>query len=272
VSIQSRHPELDSGSIHRGKEGSPLTPTLSRRARGKRVAFTLAEVLITLAIIGVVAAMTIPTLMTNFQKKVTAVKARKVYAELTQAVQLSQIDNGPVSTWNFGVGGSDGDLNGSVENTRVVLNKYLVPYFSGIRECSVGINYECGVPMSKSGINYELNNGNYLSCVSKAADKQILCVSTVNNKGEKSVSGKDWFYFAIANNRVTPYGWYDGITREDVIAGVDVPTVDIKFLVACRNNKSEDLSDEYYLEDERAGCTALLMLDNWEFKDDYPWN
>jgi len=35
----------------------------------KDFAFTLAEVLITLAIIGVVAAMTIPTLVANYQEK-----------------------------------------------------------------------------------------------------------------------------------------------------------------------------------------------------------
>ena len=35
----------------------------------RRCAFTLAEVLITLAIIGIVAAMTIPTLVANYQEK-----------------------------------------------------------------------------------------------------------------------------------------------------------------------------------------------------------
>jgi len=69
VSAQSRHPEFISGSSHSGDEGSPLTPTLSRRARGNKAAFTLAEVLITLAIIGVVATMTIPTLVAEYQQK-----------------------------------------------------------------------------------------------------------------------------------------------------------------------------------------------------------
>lgn len=36
----------------------------------RKIAFTLAEVLITLGIIGVVAALTIPTLMANHRKKV----------------------------------------------------------------------------------------------------------------------------------------------------------------------------------------------------------
>jgi len=88
------HPELVSGSSHCGDEGSPLTPTLSRRARGKRAAFTLAEVLITLAIIGVVAAMTIPTLISNYQEKVTVTKLKKMYSVLSQAYRLYRVENG----------------------------------------------------------------------------------------------------------------------------------------------------------------------------------
>ncbi len=40
-----------------------------------RKGFTLAEVLITLGIIGVVAAITIPSLITNYQKTVTSFKS-----------------------------------------------------------------------------------------------------------------------------------------------------------------------------------------------------
>ena len=40
------------------------------RTAKKRVAFTLAEVLITLGIIGVVAALTLPALLTNIQSRV----------------------------------------------------------------------------------------------------------------------------------------------------------------------------------------------------------
>lgn len=55
-------------------------------------AFTLAEVLITLGIIGVVAAMTIPTLMAKYQKRSNALKWRKGYATLAQALKLIQQD------------------------------------------------------------------------------------------------------------------------------------------------------------------------------------
>ena len=99
--MSSRHPELDSGSSHRGKEGSPLTPTLSRRARGKHAAFTLAEVLITLAIIGVVAVMTIPTLISDYQEKVTITKVATAYSILSNAWQMSLVESGSfkIKTW-----------------------------------------------------------------------------------------------------------------------------------------------------------------------------
>ena len=42
-------------------------------------AFTLAEVLITLGIIGIVAAMTLPVVIGNYQKKVTAAKVKKFW-------------------------------------------------------------------------------------------------------------------------------------------------------------------------------------------------
>lgn len=48
-----------------------------KSCRNNKVAFTLAEVLITLGIIGVVAAMTLPTLIANYQKRQTVVQLKK---------------------------------------------------------------------------------------------------------------------------------------------------------------------------------------------------
>ena len=44
--------------------------------------FTLAEVLITLGIIGIVAAMTMPALIANHQKQVAATAVKKMYSQL----------------------------------------------------------------------------------------------------------------------------------------------------------------------------------------------
>ncbi|MBQ8458562.1 type II secretion system protein, partial [bacterium] len=53
-------------------------------------AFTLAEVLITLGVIGVVAAMTIPTLMTNIRAAQYRNKFKKTVSTLSQAVRMAQ--------------------------------------------------------------------------------------------------------------------------------------------------------------------------------------
>ena len=55
----------------------------------KKRAFTLAEVLITLGIIGVVAAMTMPTLITNYQKRATVAKLKRAYSVIKQAYLMS---------------------------------------------------------------------------------------------------------------------------------------------------------------------------------------
>ena len=67
-----------------------------------RLGFTIAEVLITLGIIGIVAALTIPALVTGYQKNVTVESLKKVYSTLSQAVKLSEADNGFVSDWDIG--------------------------------------------------------------------------------------------------------------------------------------------------------------------------
>ena len=51
----------------------------------KRAAFTLAEVLITLGIIGVVAALTLPTVISNYKKQVTVPKLQKAYSTINNA-------------------------------------------------------------------------------------------------------------------------------------------------------------------------------------------
>lgn len=59
----------------------------------KREAFTLAEVLITLGIIGVVAALTIPTLVNNYRKKQFETGLKKEYSVLLQALDMYKQDN-----------------------------------------------------------------------------------------------------------------------------------------------------------------------------------
>ena len=60
----------------------------------KRAAFTLAEVLITLGIIGVVAALTIPALINNTQNRELQAALKKGYSQLAQALELMKSDLG----------------------------------------------------------------------------------------------------------------------------------------------------------------------------------
>ena len=60
----------------------------------KKNGFTLAEVLITLAIIGVVATLTLPALMTNTQEQQSRTALKKGINTLTEAAQMNQAIDG----------------------------------------------------------------------------------------------------------------------------------------------------------------------------------
>lgn len=63
----------------------------------KFLGFTLAEVLVTLGIIGVVSAMTVPTLVQNYQRETYVTQLHKVYSELSQAVTRAIADCNAIS-------------------------------------------------------------------------------------------------------------------------------------------------------------------------------
>lgn len=90
-------------------------------------AFTLAEVLITLGIIGVVAAMTIPVLMNNIQDQQLKEALKKDVSVLSQATERMAYDNGGTLKGLFTVG--------TWQNS----NSFL-PYFSLIKVCNQNID------------------------------------------------------------------------------------------------------------------------------------
>lgn len=61
-------------------------------------AFTLAEVLITLGIIGIVAAMTIPTLMTKIQKRKLETQLKETYSVIQQTMKAAEGDGANFQT------------------------------------------------------------------------------------------------------------------------------------------------------------------------------
>ena len=70
----------------------PFTPHSSPFTRPK-AAFTLAEVLITLGIIGIVAAMTLPALVKKYQDKIMLTQVKRAYADVENALKLYAAHN-----------------------------------------------------------------------------------------------------------------------------------------------------------------------------------
>ena len=72
-------------------------------------AFTLAEVLTTLGIIGVVAAITMPMLVSTYQERELVSRLKKDYSNISQSYAQSLVENGLPKYWHLGEeGNSDG--------------------------------------------------------------------------------------------------------------------------------------------------------------------
>ena len=287
------HPELVSGSHkmqqHAGQ--SDVQKTLKHRCQlsvykmlkrvqhdgnsPKRAAFTLAEVLITLGIIGVVAAMTMPSLIANYQKKQTVTQLKKAYstlsqalvATLSQALVAAQQEYGDMSGWEYsGINLEAGDTNDALNN---FVQKYLKPYIKIVQDCPVTDKNKCaysfyslgGVARSNglaSSNNYRfiINNGMVVNMAYdnngvKFLDNIIFTVD-LNGKKRPNMYGKDIFVlvFQPSYSKIKMYG-----------EGQPLQTL-LNANKGCNKNNSL-FAGEY--------CGALIQYDGWEISDDYPW-
>ena len=209
----------------------------------RRVAFTLAEVLITLGIIGVVAALTIPTLLANHRKQVAVTRMQKFYTTFNQAILLAENKYGEIEYWDnadlFTPSGS-GDW----------FNKYLAEFFTSKDiEVLEKNNYTSWIKLadgSAFGIRFgiqstETNFDMYF--FPNASDIAKCMVNTLQNIG--SCCGRKYFTFHFTpQSGLKPYGYQLGMRRDQLIE-------------KCRDN------DANY-------CTAIIMLDGWKISNDYP--
>ena len=99
----------------------------------KKAAFTLAEVLITLGIIGVVAALTIPTLIAKYQEKVTVTRLEKAYSILSQAFEQAINDHGTVDNWC-----DSEELNDNYKTCSNKIAEIMKPYLKTVKICQTG--------------------------------------------------------------------------------------------------------------------------------------
>ncbi len=73
----------------------------------KKWAFTLAETLIVMGIIGVVAALTLPNLNSSTGEKEKVVKLQKIYQNINDALGRAVAVYGPIDTWCTGLSSND---------------------------------------------------------------------------------------------------------------------------------------------------------------------
>ena len=100
-----------------------------------KCAFTLAEVLITLGIIGIVAAMTLPTIIQKQQEKVAITRLKQTYSILANAALMAINDYGTVDNWCSISGNYDDEYWGSVEGCSERQKDIMIKYLKNIRIC-----------------------------------------------------------------------------------------------------------------------------------------
>lgn len=109
--------------------------------------FTLAEVLITLGIIGVVAAMTIPTLIANTRAAQLKSRYFKSYSTITQALKLMQADDVSMDSVDYSASSNP-------------FYKVFMRYLSAPYDCGLGGDIGAGQGNKKEIPCYKSSTGN----------------------------------------------------------------------------------------------------------------
>lgn len=172
--------------------------------------FTLAEVLITLVIIGVIAAITVPTIINNANNKSNVTMWKKTFSDINNAYTSAIADNG----FKFS------NICSSTDNNNCLLNIF-AKKLSVIKTCSGnGIETECWKNKSFGYLgNYSaviLNNGvaialnhEYNDCIKYRPGSNRNCghiLVDVNGNKKPNMPGKDIFGMYIWQNKIEPWG------------------------------------------------------------------
>ena len=232
-------------------------------------AFTLAEVLITLGIIGVVAAMTMPALIGKYEKHVIEVQLKKTYSDLENMIKRAEVDNESFQYWDF-------------EDPKWY-DKYFQPYLHA-KECKgKDINY-CFLQYGNSDLRvFKFANGNLVDANSghwSVAPKYMLpdgraiiiepiydesfnrnwkyvyFVVDVNGAKGPCIMGRDVFLFTLFN-------FTHGQKNEGLKLG-SIGSGDGAY-----HRTTEQITQECY-NSGGYDCGILIQRNNWKFPKDYP--
>ena len=184
-------------------------------------AFTLAEVLVTLTIIGVVASITVPTLSRNATKHATISTLKSTYSILSQAMHRAQADYGDASEW---LKPTERETKAAAE----LIANNILPYLKIIENCGVNdTENKCisqkylkrnGTPHSRVYANdtryYKvvLNNGSAIwmkstdSTEYNRGNSHFIFFIDTNGAKKPNKFGDDLFVFSYENNKLVPLG------------------------------------------------------------------
>lgn len=230
-------------------------------------AFTLAEVLITLGIIGIVAAMTLPALLQKQERLSTGVALEKFYSSFQNAINLSQLDHGSAVNWD-----TKTDYN-DTEAMYAWFDEYVIQYMKILVNCNKDNNKACfhnysytTIPggtyitsgsLSSTNIMYIFQDGSAITAITGGGteDNQSRVFHIrydTNGYRKPNAYGQDIFSFRYKNGKIY-------CDDHKSVTGGSVSVSDSReiLLDACKNNPQT--------------CTCLIMHDGWEMKDDYPW-
>lgn len=213
--------------------------------------FTLAEVLITLVIVGVIAALTIPTVISTYRKSVVESRLKASFSNLSNAVNRSVVDNGSIVLWDY----SD------YEN---FTNKYILPYVKNAKGNCVQ-QYVLNTP----SCNFYLADGTIWN-ISQKGTKFMQVMVDVNGDAKPNKNGHDRFYFHIFPTAKSIYNAGDG----DVAHNVEGPGVyyDGYGIAGSTliNSPYRGCSNDCSYGSCMAHCAAIIAQNSWKIPDNYP--
>ena len=234
--------------------------------------FTLAETIITLGIIGVVAAMTIPNLMSKWREKALIAKLKESYSMVYQAQKLAIEEFGDVSGWS----------TGSEELPHEIVANKFKQFLKLSYDCvgnRVDIFKKC-VPNNTSYYNpttfaiVRLINGTTLvfqvispTCshnymVNGVSDRNVCgFIYVLLEPDKKGENGLNIFNFYITSNELIPFGKMNS---------------SITFEKACDPNNKHPYPGFNGYGVNMYGCTACVLennnMDYWHCFDKLGWN
>lgn len=186
-------------------------------------AFTLAEVLITLGIVAIVASITIPSLIQKKAEAETVAKLQKVYSTLTNAFDRAIQENGTPDLW-----GGETDDGGSSKVYLDTLATYLKIQnncgnspncfpTTGYKTLDGGSDLPSQYINSSSYSHIQLNDGASLALIinvdiayRKSTDIYAFILADVNGFNGPNKMGVDTFSFIMHQNKIVPAGSQQG--------------------------------------------------------------